>query len=87
MPNTDYVYDEDLGFVRQTHTKGGNVFAGAMGRMYALDGTTPLTRWYDLGMVRSTRLTITGGTIKSNVYGGGELGWTAHCGVNEWALF
>ena len=77
VPNTDYVYDEDLGFVRLTHTKGGNVFAGAMGRMYALDGTTPLTRWYDLGMVKSTRLTITGGTIKSNVYGGGELGWTA----------
>lgn len=77
VPNTDYVYDDDLGFVRLTHTKGGNVFAGAMGRMYALDGTTPLKRWYDLGMVRSTRLTITGGTIKSNVYGGGELGWTA----------
>ena len=77
VPNTDYVYDEDLDFVRLTHTKGGNVFAGAMGRMYALDGTTPLNRWYDLGMVRSTRLTITGGTIKSNVYGGGELGWTA----------
>ena len=77
VPNTDYVYDKDLGFVRLTHTKGGNVFAGAMGRMYALDGTTPLTRWYDLGMVKSTRLTITGGTIKSNVYGGGELGWTA----------
>ena len=77
VPNTDYVYDDDLGFVRLTHTKGGNVFAGAMGRMYALDGTTPLKRWYDLGMVKSTRLTITGGTIKSNVYGGGELGWTA----------
>ena len=77
VPNTDYVYDEDLDVYRLTHTKGGNVFAGAMGRMYALDGTTPLTRWYDLGMVRSTRLTITGGTIKSNVYGGGELGWTA----------
>ena len=77
VPNTDYVYDDDLGFVRLTHTKGGNVFAGAMGRMFALDGTTPLTRWYDLGMVKSTRLTITGGTIKSNVYGGGELGWTA----------
>ena len=59
-----------------THTKGGNVFAGGMGRMYKLDGTTPISSldWWKLGCAKSTKLTITGGTIKSNVYGGGELG-------------
>ena len=30
--------------------------------------------WLKLGNVKSTKLTITGGTIKSNVYGGGEYG-------------
>ena len=30
--------------------------------------------WWKLGNVKSTKLTITGGTIKSNVYGGCELG-------------
>ena len=61
---------------RLTHTKGGNVFAGGMGRFYQLDGTTPISviDWWKLGNVRSTKLTITGGNIKSNVYGGGELG-------------
>ena len=61
---------------RLTHTKGGNVFAGGMGRFYQLDGTTPISviDWWKLGNVKSTKLTITGGTIKSNVYGGGELG-------------
>jgi len=61
---------------RLTHTKGGNVFAGGMGRFYQLDGTTPISSvdWWKLGNVKSTKLTITGGTIKSSVYGGGELG-------------
>jgi len=61
---------------RLTHTKGGNVFAGGMGRFYQLDGTTYISAvdWRKLGCVKSTKLTITGGTIKSNVYGGGELG-------------
>ena len=65
---TSYLY-------RLNHTKGGNVFAGSMGRMHALDGRTPLARWEDLGKARSTKLTISGtAIIKSNVYGGGELG-------------
>ena len=65
---TSYLY-------RLNHTKGGNVFAGSMGRMYALDGRTPLAHWEDLGKARSTKLTISGtAIIKSNVYGGGELG-------------
>ncbi len=61
---------------RLKHTKGGNVFAGGMGRFYQLDGLTPISSvdWRKLGCVKSTKLTITGGTIKSNVYGGGELG-------------
>ena len=59
-----------------THTKGGNVFAGGMGRFYKVDGNTYITDidWRKLGCVKSTKLSITGGTIRSNVYGGGELG-------------
>lgn len=62
---------------RLTHTKGGNVFAGGMGRQTQLDGTTPITAidWTRLGAAKQTKLTIKGdAVIKSNVYGGGELG-------------
>ena len=59
---------------RLLHTKGGNVFAGAMGRLYGLDGETLLTHWADMGKARKTIVNISGGIIKSNVYGGGELG-------------
>ena len=58
---------------RLKHTKGGNVFAGGMGRLNKLDGSV-IDRWADFGKVRSTKLTISGGTIKSAVYGGGEMG-------------
>jgi hypothetical protein len=58
---------------RLKHTKGGNVFAGGMGRFTKLDGTV-IDKWADFGKVRSTKLTISGGTIKSSVYGGGEIG-------------
>ena len=53
-----------------------NVFAGGMGNLYEQNGTTYINMvdWWRLGCVKSTKLTITGGTIKSNVYGGGELG-------------
>lgn len=74
IPNTDFEYDANRGYYMLKHTKGGNVFAGSMGRLYALDGNTPLEHWAELGKAKSTKLTITGGTIKSNVYGGGELG-------------
>ncbi len=79
VPYTDFEYDNNLKLYRLSHTKGGNVFAGGMGRIYALDGTTPLDNWYDMGMVKSTKLTISGNNtlIKGNVYGGGELGWTS----------
>ena len=69
MPNTEHDADNRL-----VHTKGGNVFAGSMGRLYELDGTTVLPHWPNLGKAKKTKLTISGGTIKSNVYGGGELG-------------
>ena len=71
--DNEYAYDANN---QLSHTKGGNVFAGGMGRMCKLDGTTPISSldWWKLGCVKSTKLTITGGTIKSNVYGGGELG-------------
>ena len=61
---------------RLKHTKGGNVFAGGMGRLYQLDGKTPISavNWWKVGCVKQTTLTVKGGTIKSNVYGGGELG-------------
>ena len=73
IPYTEF----DATTKRLTHTKGGNVFTGAMGRLYALNGTTVLPRWLDLGKVKSTKLTVSGSAvIKSSIYGGGELGWT-----------
>jgi hypothetical protein len=86
IPNTDIELYEtiketgkaDKYIYRLTHTKGGNVFTGAMGRLYALNGTTVLPYWLDLGKVKSTKLTVSGSAvIKSSIYGGGELGWTS----------
>ena len=68
MPNTQFDYQN-----RVLYTKGGNVFAGCMGRLYALDGKL-LPLWPELGRCKNTVLNITGGHIKSNVYGGAELG-------------
>ena len=75
IPKTEF----DTATGRLSHTKGGNVFAGGMGRFYQLDGTTVISSvdWWKLGRVKSTTLTITGGEIKSCVYGGGELGWVS----------
>ena len=72
IPKTEF--DTTTG--RLTHTKGGNVFAGGMGNFYKQDGSTYISdvNWWKLGNAKSTTVTITGGTIKSNVYGGGELG-------------
>ena len=71
MPLTEFDSDNRL-----KHTKGGNVFAGGMGNLYEQNGTTfiHIVDWWRLGCVKSTKLTITGGTIKSCIYGGGELG-------------
>ena len=74
VPNTEY----DTSSGRVLHTKGGNVYAGGMGRYYMLDGVTPITsiNWWKLGNVKSTSLTVSGENtwIMGNVYGGGELG-------------
>ena len=60
-----------------THTKGGNVFGGSMGRLTLLNGDiNPI--WPKLAKVKSTEVKISGdAVIKNNVYGGGELG-TVH---------
>ena len=75
VPSTTY----DASDGKLHHTRGGNVYAGGMGRRENLYGQViSMTReginWLKLGNVKSTKLTITGGTIKSNVYGGGEFG-------------
>ena len=76
VPKTEYEYNESKGYYMLKHTKGGNVFTGGMGNFYRQDGSTLISGvdWWKLGCVKSTTLTIKGGTIKSNVYGGGELG-------------
>ena len=72
---------------RLKHTKGGNVFAGGMGRLYKLDGKTPQSGWKELGKVKKTTLAISGADtkIRGNVYGGGELGFVSeiHENVNN----
>ena len=72
IPNTTFDYQNHL-----QYTKGGNVFTGGMGRLYALDGKTVLSSWQKLGQCKSTTLNMTGGTVKSSVYGGGEIGIVA----------
>ena len=58
---------------RITTTLGGNVFTGCMGRETYLDGSLIPNR-RELGKSKQTMLNISGGTIKSNVFGGGEFG-------------
>ena len=72
MPYTTFDYQNHL-----QYTKGGNVFTGGMGRLYALDGTTLLSLWPKLGKCKQTTLNMTGGTVKSSVYGGAEMGVVA----------
>ena len=57
------------------HTTGGNVFGGSMGRLTLLNGS-PNPLWSKLAQVKTSSVNITGGTIKSNVYGGAEYGTT-----------
>ena len=72
IPYTKFDYQNHL-----QYTKGGNVFTGGMGRLYALDNTTLLTLWPKLGKCKETTLNMTGGTVKSSIYGGGEIGAVA----------
>lgn len=69
IPNTTFDYQNHL-----QYTKGGNVFAAGMGRLYGLDGTSLLSLWPKLGKCKTTEITMTGGTVKSSIYGGAELG-------------
>ena len=90
VPQTTYETTDKGGGVythRLLHTRGGNVYAGGMGRYLKLDGITPIStydesgnltssiEWKKLGNVKSTKLTISGNPwIMGNVYGGGEFG-------------
>ncbi len=82
LPSTQFESNNRL-----KHPRGGNVFAGGMGRYTKLDGTSPIStydgsgnltspiEWKKLGNVKSTKLTISGNPwIMGNVYGGGEFG-------------
>ena len=73
IPLTEFKYDRENRKFRVSHSKGGNVYGGSMGRLRKLDGIiNPI--WPELAQVKTTSVNITGGTIKHNVYGGGEFG-------------
>ena len=71
----EYTYDANNTL---KHTSGGNVFAGSKGKLEEEGSTAanPLyvADWYKHARVKNTVLTVSGGIIKSNVYGGGEIG-------------
>ena len=81
---TEKVKDEDgliteastsTTYRKLSHTKGGNVFGGSMGRIYKLDGTNPIDIWDKLAHAKTTTVNISGNAlIKSSVFGGSELG-------------
>ena len=56
-----------------THTKGGNVFGGSMGRITTLKNEVN-ELWPYLARMKRSHVNISGGEIRSNVYGGGEYG-------------
>ena len=82
IPNTEFeLYDSVLVGNTYTykyqasHTKGGNVFGGSMGRLTLLDGKTINPIWPKMAQTKSSAITIRDAAdIKRNVYGGGELG-------------
>ena len=89
IPQTDFQFIDSIHsgttctyIYRLTHTRGGNVFAGGMGRLYTLNGD-PIQKWFNLGGVKSTNLIIRQDSeevptlIRGNVYGGCELGQVA----------
>ncbi len=54
----------------------GNVFGGSMGRLSKIDGSpfdSP-DHWNLLATAKTTTVNVTGGIIRRNVYGGGEMG-------------
>ena len=75
LPLTNAEYSSDRGYYLLNHPKGGNVFAGCMGRREGLHDDTPMINWRKLGSAKSTKVTVEGNTwIKGSVYGGGEYG-------------
>ena len=81
IPNTGFeLYDSvEVGGTKiykyhASHTKGGNVFGGSMGRLELLNNTrNPI--WPKMAQVKTTAVNIYGkAVIKRSVYGGGELG-------------
>ena len=54
----------------------GNVFGGSMGRLTKLDGSPfdDPNHWTLLATAKRATINVMGGTIKRNVYGGGEMG-------------
>ncbi len=54
----------------------GNVFGGSMGRLAKIDGSPfdDPNHWALLATAKTTEVNVTGGIIKRNVYGGGEMG-------------
>ena len=54
----------------------GNVFGGSMGRLAKIDGSPfdDQNHWALLATAKTTEVNVTGGIIKRNVYGGGEMG-------------
>lgn len=60
------------------HTRGGNVFGASMGRLKKLNDTYLLDLWKNLGRVKQTTVNIYDhAQVRSNVYGGSELGSVA----------
>ena len=70
VPQT--LFDKTTGVA--SHTTGGNVFGGSMGRLKLLNGSVcPI--WPKMAMVKTTAVNIYGNAvIMKNVYAGGELG-------------
>ena len=68
--SNEYDYNPDS---RLTHTNGGNVFAGCKGVLKKSDDSY-LSDWIKFARVKNTVLSVSGGRIMSNIYGGGEIG-------------
>ena len=77
IPNTLIEYSSSRGYAMLNHPKGGNVFAGCMGRREKQGSTTEaIPNWTKLGIALTTKVTVSGNStwIKGSVYGGGEYG-------------
>ncbi|MBR1784463.1 MAG: chitobiase/beta-hexosaminidase C-terminal domain-containing protein [Bacteroidales bacterium] len=78
IPYTEFAADGTL-----AHTRGGNVFGGSMGRFTLIDENIVNPLWSRLALAKNTEVNITGGVVRGNVYGGGELGSVADNSADE----